>query len=81
MKLVRQSGVAAVVATHNLDLAARMDRTLRLADGVLVEEEVAVIQIAARLGRLLHLEQKRNIVDAGYRGYVAPALQSPAPNP
>ena len=30
LKLVRQSGVAAVVATHNLDLAARMDRTLRL---------------------------------------------------
>ena len=28
LKLVRQSGVAAVVATHNLDLAARMDRTL-----------------------------------------------------
>jgi lipoprotein-releasing system ATP-binding protein len=45
---VRQSGVAAVVATHNLDLAARMDRTLRLADGLLIEEEVAVIQVAAR---------------------------------
>ena len=27
LKLVRQSGVAAVIATHNLDLAARMDRT------------------------------------------------------
>ena len=42
LKLVRQSGVAAVVATHNLDLAARMARTLRLADGLLVEEEVVV---------------------------------------
>src|SRR5215510_4966490 len=42
LKLVRQSGVAAVVATHNLDLAARMDRTLRLIDGRLVEEEVVV---------------------------------------
>jgi lipoprotein-releasing system ATP-binding protein len=42
LKLVRQSGVAAVVATHNLDLAARMDRTLRLAEGRLVEEEVVV---------------------------------------
>ena len=42
LKLVRQSGVAAVVATHNLDLAARMDRTLRLMDGRLVEEEVVV---------------------------------------
>ena len=42
LSLVRQSGVAALVATHNLDLAARMDRTLRLMDGVLVEEQVAV---------------------------------------
>jgi lipoprotein-releasing system ATP-binding protein len=46
LKLVRQSGVAAVVATHNLDLAARMDRTLRLMDGVLIEEEVAVAKVA-----------------------------------
>ena len=46
LKLVRQSGVAAVVATHNLDLAARMDRTLRLADGLLVEEEVVVATLA-----------------------------------
>jgi lipoprotein-releasing system ATP-binding protein len=46
LKLVRTSGVAAVVATHNLDLAARMDRTLRLTDGVLLEEEVIVTKIA-----------------------------------
>jgi lipoprotein-releasing system ATP-binding protein len=46
LKLVRQEGVAAVVATHNLDLAARMDRVLRLADGLLVEEEVAVVKVA-----------------------------------
>jgi lipoprotein-releasing system ATP-binding protein len=46
LKLVRHSGVAAVVATHNLDLAARMDRTLRLADGLLVEEEVVVATLA-----------------------------------
>jgi lipoprotein-releasing system ATP-binding protein len=46
LKLVRQSGVAAVVATHNLDLATRMDRTLRLADGLLVEEEVVVVKSA-----------------------------------
>jgi lipoprotein-releasing system ATP-binding protein len=46
LKLVRQAGVAAVVATHNLDLAARMDRVLRLVDGVLVEEEVAVARVA-----------------------------------
>jgi lipoprotein-releasing system ATP-binding protein len=46
LKLVRQAGVAAVVATHNLDLAARMDRVLRLVDGVLVEEEVVVVKAA-----------------------------------
>ncbi|MGH6832039.1 MAG: ABC transporter ATP-binding protein [Methyloceanibacter sp.] len=47
LKLVRQSGVAAVIATHNLDLAARMNRVLRLVDGVLVEEEVVVSKIAS----------------------------------
>ena len=46
LTLVRQSGVAAVIATHNLDLAARMNRVLRLMDGLLVEEEVAVVKIA-----------------------------------
>jgi lipoprotein-releasing system ATP-binding protein len=46
LKLVRQSGVTAVVATHNLDLAARMDRTLRLMNGVLIEEAVVVAKIA-----------------------------------
>ena len=47
LSLVRQSGVAAVIATHNLDLAARMDRTLRLMDGILIEEEVAVVEVSA----------------------------------
>jgi len=47
LKLVRQSGVAAVIATHNLDLAARMNRVLRLVDGLLVEEEVIVARIAS----------------------------------
>ena len=42
ISLIRRSGVAAVIATHNLDLAARMERVLRLVDGLLVEEEVAV---------------------------------------
>lgn len=46
LRLVRQSGVAALIATHNLDLAARMDRTLRLVDGMLVEEEVTVIKVS-----------------------------------
>lgn len=34
---VRGEGVAALIATHNLDLAAKMDRALKLTDGVLVE--------------------------------------------
>jgi lipoprotein-releasing system ATP-binding protein len=35
--LVRQVGLAAVVATHNLELAGQMDRTLRLEEGRLVQ--------------------------------------------
>jgi lipoprotein-releasing system ATP-binding protein len=35
--LVRQTGLAAIVATHNLDLAARMDRRVTIRDGVVVE--------------------------------------------
>ena len=33
MALVRETGMAALIATHNMDLAARMDRTLRLDAG------------------------------------------------
>jgi lipoprotein-releasing system ATP-binding protein len=33
MDLVRQTGLAALVATHNMELAARMDRVLRLDGG------------------------------------------------
>ena len=36
MKLVRETGLAALIATHNPELAARMDRTLRLESGRLV---------------------------------------------
>ena len=45
LSLVRQSGVAALIATHNLELAARMDRTLRLKEGHLVEEQVTVVTV------------------------------------
>jgi lipoprotein-releasing system ATP-binding protein len=37
--LVKASGLAALVATHNLDLAARMDRRVTLRDGLVVETE------------------------------------------
>ncbi|WP_424940853.1 ABC transporter ATP-binding protein [Aliiroseovarius sp. S253] len=33
MELVRETGLSALIATHNLELAARMDRTLRLEGG------------------------------------------------
>ena len=37
LELVRGEGSAALVATHNERLAARMDRVVRLKDGVLIE--------------------------------------------
>jgi lipoprotein-releasing system ATP-binding protein len=36
MRLVRETGMAALVATHNMDLAARMDRIVRLEAGGVV---------------------------------------------
>ena len=36
-QLVRASGLATVVATHNMELAARMDRRVTLRDGLIVE--------------------------------------------
>jgi lipoprotein-releasing system ATP-binding protein len=33
MTLVRDTGLSALIATHNLELAARMDRQVTLADG------------------------------------------------
>jgi lipoprotein-releasing system ATP-binding protein len=37
LDLVRRTGLAALIATHNLELAGRMDRILTLQDGVVVE--------------------------------------------
>ncbi|MBT4739502.1 MAG: ATP-binding cassette domain-containing protein, partial [Rhodospirillaceae bacterium] len=37
LKLSRDHGLAALVATHNPDLAKRMDRIVRLDEGVLIE--------------------------------------------
>jgi lipoprotein-releasing system ATP-binding protein len=41
MDLVRATGLAALIATHNLDLAARMDRIVRLEQGRVVGREAA----------------------------------------
>ncbi|MCF2905485.1 ABC transporter ATP-binding protein [Octadecabacter sp. CECT 8868] len=35
MELVRSSGLSALIATHNLELAARMDRTVKLEAGLI----------------------------------------------
>ncbi|HCP82124.1 MAG TPA: ABC transporter [Octadecabacter sp.] len=35
MELVRSSGLSALIATHNLELASRMDRTVRLEAGLI----------------------------------------------
>lgn len=36
LKLVRETGLSALIATHNLDLATKMDRSVRLIEGKLV---------------------------------------------
>jgi lipoprotein-releasing system ATP-binding protein len=36
-QLVRASGLAAIIATHNMDIAAQMDRRVTLRDGMVVE--------------------------------------------
>jgi lipoprotein-releasing system ATP-binding protein len=38
LQLVRGAQVCALVATHNPELARRMDRTVRIVDGILVAE-------------------------------------------
>ena len=43
MALVHNTGLATIVATHNLDVARRMDRIWRLEEGLLVEVEPAKV--------------------------------------
>jgi lipoprotein-releasing system ATP-binding protein len=43
LELIQHTGVAALIATHNLELARRMHRVLRLQNGVLVEANPASI--------------------------------------
>lgn len=38
-QIVRATGLAALVATHNLELASRMDRRVALREGIVVEME------------------------------------------
>jgi lipoprotein-releasing system ATP-binding protein len=38
-QLVRASGLATIIATHNMELAARMDRRVTIKDGLIVELE------------------------------------------
>jgi lipoprotein-releasing system ATP-binding protein len=45
--IVRRTGLAAIIATHNLELARRMDRILSLEDGVIVERT----EVRARAAR------------------------------
>ena len=44
LHFVRKAGLAALVATHNYDLAHRMDRVLRLEGGKLVEQQFTPIK-------------------------------------
>jgi lipoprotein-releasing system ATP-binding protein len=37
LQLVRSSGLATIIATHNMDLAARMDRRVTIREGLVVE--------------------------------------------
>ena len=43
LELIRHTGVAALIATHNLALAARMHRVLRLENGLLIETNPATV--------------------------------------
>jgi lipoprotein-releasing system ATP-binding protein len=40
MELVRETGLSALIATHNLELAARMDRVVRLTAGQVTAGQV-----------------------------------------
>ena len=43
MDLIEHTGVAALIATHNMELASRMHRVIRLADGKLEEMRPQVV--------------------------------------
>jgi lipoprotein-releasing system ATP-binding protein len=45
LQFVRKAGLAALIATHNHELAYRMDRVLTLEDGLLVEEKLTKAKV------------------------------------
>jgi len=47
LAFVRKAGLAAVIATHNLELAQRMDRVMRLEDGLLLEHDPVTPGVAS----------------------------------
>ncbi len=46
LQFVQKAGLAAVIATHNLELAGRMDRVVQLADGLLLEHDATQSNLA-----------------------------------
>ena len=46
MQLVHATGLAAIIATHNLDLAARMDRRVTIRDGVVLDYDGLRVSVA-----------------------------------
>lgn len=42
LNIVKETGLSALVATHNMELAAKMDREVSLQNGVLIEKRSAV---------------------------------------
>ncbi len=44
LSLVRGAGLAAIIATHNVELARQMDRVLRLEGGALVEDRTVLTE-------------------------------------
>jgi lipoprotein-releasing system ATP-binding protein len=44
LQFVRKAGLAALIATHNYDLAHRMDRVIRLENGKLIEQQFTPIK-------------------------------------
>ncbi len=41
LDIVRETGLSALIATHNMELAAKMDRRLQLKDGILIDPDPA----------------------------------------